>query len=91
MVLLGTKALNGSLGPGTRMKGTQMLGPKYRDPNSQVWNVRVSSAGTHHPGTKMKGPGYWDPSARNLSKLNLFFHWKVRNCHLRSLTSNLEI
>ena len=88
MVLLGAKALNGSLGPGTQMKGTQMLGPKYRDPNSQVWNVRVSSAGTLHPGTKMKGPGYLDPSARNLSKLNLFFHWKVRNFHLRSLTSN---
>ena len=51
-------------GPGTRdsNEGTHMLGPKYRDPNSQVWNVRVPSAGTHRPGTQMKGPIYWDPS-----------------------------
>ena len=54
----GAKHLNGSLGPGTQdpNEGTQMLGPKYWDPNSEVWNVRVPSAGTHHPGTQMKGP-----------------------------------
>ena len=35
---LGAKALNGSLGPRTRVPNdrTQMLGPKYRDPNSRV-------------------------------------------------------
>ena len=61
---MGAKQLNGSLGPGTRdpNEGTHMLGPKYRDPNSQVRNVRVPSAGTHRPGTRMKGPIYWDPS-----------------------------
>ena len=60
----GAKALNGSLGPGTQdpNEGTQMLGPKYWDPNSEVWNVWVPSAGTHHPGTQMKGPRYRDPS-----------------------------
>ena len=36
--------------------GTQMMGPKYQDPKSQVWNVRVPSAGSHSPGTQMKGP-----------------------------------
>ena len=55
--MFGATALNGSLGP-----GTQILGPKYLDPNSRVWNVWVPSAGTHHPGTQMKGPRYWDPS-----------------------------
>ena len=62
--LLGAKALNGSLGPRTRVPNdrTQMLGPKYRDPNSQDWNVRVPSAGTHRPRTQMKGPRCWDPS-----------------------------
>ena len=44
--MFGAKALNGSLGP-----GTQILGPKYLDPN-----VQVPSAETHRPGTKMKGP-----------------------------------
>ena len=38
-----------------------MLGPKYWDPNSEVRNFRVPSAGTHHPGTQMKGPRYQDP------------------------------
>ena len=54
----GAKALNGSLGPGTQdpNEGTQMVGPKYWDPNFEVRNVRVPSAGTHHPGTQMKGP-----------------------------------
>ena len=54
----GAKALNGSLGPGTQdpNEGTQMLGPKYWDPNSEVRNVRVPSAGTHRPGTQMKRP-----------------------------------
>ena len=62
--LFGAKALNGSLGPRTRVPNdrTQMLGPKYRDPNSQDWNVRVPSAGTHRPRTQMKGPRCWDPS-----------------------------
>ena len=62
--ILGAKALNGSLGPRTRVPNdrTQMLGPKYRDPNSRDWNVRVPSAGTHRPGTQMKGPRCWDPS-----------------------------
>ena len=61
---IGAKALNGSLGPGTQdpNEGTQMLGPKYWDPNSEVRNVRVPSAGTHRPGTQMKGPRYRDPS-----------------------------
>ena len=65
ITIFGAKALNGSLGPGTQdpNEGTQMLGPKYWDPNSEVRNVRVPSAGTHHPGTQMKGPRYWDPNA----------------------------
>ena len=62
--IMGAKHLNGSLGPGTQdpNEGTHMLVPKYWDPNSQVRNVRVPSAGTHRPGTRMKGPIYWDPS-----------------------------
>ena len=52
--MFGAKALNGSLGP-----GTQILGPKYLDPKSRVWNVRVSSAETQRPGAQMKGPRYW--------------------------------
>ena len=64
VAIFGAKALNGSLGPRTRVPNdrTQMLGPKYRDPNSQDWNVRVPSAGTHRPRTQMKGPRCWDPS-----------------------------
>ena len=52
------------MGPGTRMNGPKCWETStYWDPNFQVWNVRVPSAGTHRSGTQMKGPRYWDPSA----------------------------
>ena len=52
---LGAKALNGSLVPRTLdlNEGNQMLGPKYKDTNSRVWNVRVPIAGTHHSRTQI--------------------------------------